>query len=215
MQPALSSAKWYQHITEVPLSRFVDCLVDDNYAALVITGYPTPEELQEAWLQIQSEYAEAIGNHDYRMYVNLMKDMILLSTTLEQINCLVGLLEAKYRSEFLQLLNKLLNTSITLDPADPVKYKAALKGAIMRSKAIKINLDLKGMQMKDIQSKMSEPGKKPERGYFHSILVTLSDHAKYHISDSIPVFEFCDRIKRFNQYCEQVKKQNNGRRTHR
>lgn len=207
MQPALSSAKWYQHITQLPLNRFIDIMVDDNYAALVITGYPSEQDLLAAWLQIQGEYADAIGDNEHRMYISLFKEVTLLNVTLKTINYLVEILEKVYYSEFVKNLNKLLNTTFQLDPADPVKYKATLKNFLMRSKAIKINLDMKEMQLKALQEKNQEPGKKATREYFQSILITLSDHATYQIHDSITVFEFCDRIKRFNKYCEQVKKQ--------
>lgn len=211
MQTVTPSAKWYHHITELPLNRFIDCLVDKNIYALVITGNPTIEELYAAWTEIQSEYADAIENNEYRLYVTLVKEVVILSTTIEQINCLVGALEYMYHEELLSRLNKLLNTSIVLDPADQVKYTAALKGCIMRSKSLKIKLDLQEIQLQGIQAKMEQPGKQPDRGYFHSILVTLSDHAKYHISDNITVFEYCDRVKRFTQYCEQVKRQGGKR----
>jgi hypothetical protein len=211
MQTTTPSAKWYRHITELPLNRFIDCLVDDNIYALVITGNPDQVELKAAWLDIQSEYADAIGNSEYRLFVNLMKEVIVLGTTLDQINVLVSLLEEYYHIEIHQRLNKLLNATIALDPTDPDKYKAGLKGAIMRSKSIKIKLDLKNIQLKDIQAKMEEPGKKPEREYFHSVLITLSDHAKYQIADNITVYEYCDRVKRFVKYCEQAIKQGGKR----
>src|ERR1044072_6283374 len=67
MQTTIPSAKWYHRITELPLSRFVDCLVDDTIYALVLSGKPTDEELNAAWVSIQGEYAEAIGNHEYRL----------------------------------------------------------------------------------------------------------------------------------------------------
>jgi hypothetical protein len=208
------SAKWYRHITEMPLSRFIDVVVDENYAALIITGYPPIDELHAAWLDIQGEYADAMGDSEHRLYISLFKEAIVLKTNLDLIIVAVGVLEQTYSPELLSRLNKLLNTSYTLDPNDPVKYKATLKSCIMRSKAIKINLDMKEMQLKAIQEKEQEPGKKPTREYFQSILITLSDHAKYSIQDSITVFEFCDRVKRFNKYCEQVKKQANGTKRH-
>lgn len=215
MQMDSQSAKWYRHITELPLNRFIDVLVDDNYAALVITGYPPIEELQLTWMQVQGEYADAIDNHEHKMYISLFKEVTILALNLQTINALVGALEQLYVPEFGIELNKILNASFKLDPSDPDKYRATLKSCIMRSKSIKINLDLKQMQLAAMQEKMNEPGKKPTREYFISILTALSNHVKYHISDSITVYEFCDRLKTFNKYCEQVKKQDNVRRTNR
>lgn len=211
MQTTTPSAKWYQHITEMPLNRFIDVVVDDNYASLVITGYPPPEELHKTWVIIQGEYADAMGDHDYRMYVSLFKEVTLLTVTLKTINYLVEILERVYYPDFANNLNKLLNITFQFDPADPVKYKTTLKNCLMRSKAIKINLDLKSIQLKAMEEKNQDPGKKPTREYFQSILINLSNHAKYHIHDNVTVFEFCDRIRRYNKECADIIKQSRRR----
>lgn len=212
MQTITPSAKWYQHITELPLNRFIDCLVDGNIYALVITGKPTDEELMTAWGNIQTEYADAIGNHEYRLYVNLFKEVTLLSVNLQLIMTAIEILEDVYSKELTGKLNKLLSSNITLDPADPEKYKSSLKRFDMRSKGLKIDLDLKQIQLKAMEAKINKPGDKPTREYYHSVLITLSDHAKYQIPDSITVFEFCDRMKRFVNYCEQAQRNKGGRR---
>jgi hypothetical protein len=214
MQPVTPSAKWYQHITQIPLSKFIDVAVDDNYAALVITGYPAIEELQLAWSQISGEYADAIGDNEHRMYVSLFRDVTLLTVNLKTINYLVEILERVYHEPFAEQLNKLLSTNFQFDHTDPEKYFAQLKNCLMRSKALKINLDLKEMQLKAIREKHQAPGQKLTREYFQSILITLSDHVQYPVTDGISVYEFCDRIKRFNKHCEQVKRQQHGRRAH-
>lgn len=210
MQTTTQSAKWYRHITELPLNRFIDVIVDDNYAALIITGYPAHEDLLSAWGQIQSEYADAIGDHEHRMYVSLFKEVSVLAINLQLVNSAVEVLEKVYSAELAGRLNKLLGTTFKFDPADPEKYRATLKRCIMRSKAFKIDLDLKQIQLKGMQKEHNEAGAKPSREYFQSILITLSDHAHYAIQDNITVFEFCDRIKRFTTYCEQAKKKRHG-----
>jgi hypothetical protein len=186
-------------------------VVDDNLYALVISGTPNDEELQAAWLQIQGEYADAISDSEHRMYVSLFKEITILATNLQLIEYAVEILEQVYSKELADRLNKLLNTSFQFDPADPVKYKATLKNCLMRSKSIKINLDLKQIQMQGMQDKMKEPGKKATREYFQSILITLSNHVKYQLSESITVFEFCDRLKRYNKECEEITRQTKRR----
>jgi len=206
MQTTTPSSRWYQNITELPLNRFIDVLVDNNYAALIVAGYPAQEELLLAWAGIQSEYADAIGDHEHRMYVSLFKEVTQLGLTLQTIEYLVEILEQVYDPKLGAMLNKLLLTTFKFDPADPEKYHATLKRCLMRSKGIKIDLELKRGQLKAMEKKNDETGDKPSREYFQSILITLSDHAQYPIHDSITVFEFCTRIKRYTQYCEQAKK---------
>jgi hypothetical protein len=207
MQPVTPSAKWYHHITEMPLNRFIDVVVDDNFAALIITGYPPIEDLMTAWAQIKGEYADASEQQEHRMFISLFKEVNILALNLQTINCLVEMLEQIYVPEFASALNKLLNTSFQFDPTDPVKYKSTLKNCLMRSKAIKINMDLKRLQLEAMQGKVDEPDKKVTREYFQSILITLSNHVKYQVQDSITVYEFCDRMKRYNRECEEIRKQ--------
>lgn len=203
-----SSAKWYQHITELPLTRFIDCTVDDNLYALVISGSPSLEQLRQAWAQINLEHADVMGDHEHMLYVSLFRDIKILETTLAQIHWLVGQLREVYYVEFANRLNKLLLTHFKFDPADPKKYFDLLTGCINRSKAFKIDLDLKLIQFEVLQKSRKEQGegKKPSREYYQALLITISDHAKYQVPDTITVFEFCDRIRRFNEYCKQVEK---------
>jgi hypothetical protein len=202
----LSSAKWYLHITELPLNRFIDVVVDQNYAALIITGFPPIEALMASWLQIQSEYADAVEHQEHKLYVSLFKEIALLTVNLQTINYTVEMLEHGYYPELVPILNKQLSTSFQLDPNDQVRYAATLKNWIMRSKALKINLDMKQLQLEAMQGKPTEPGRKPTREYYQSVLITLSNHVKYPVQDNITVYEFCDRLKRYNRECEEHSK---------
>jgi len=208
MQMDTPSAKWYQHITEMPLSKFIDCMVDDNIYALVITGHPSIEQLQLAWAQINQEYADVMGDNEHRMFVSVYRDIKVLETTLKLIHWLVDQLREVYYVEFANRLNALLNTRFKFDHTKPEQYFNELTRCINRSKGFKIDLDLKLAQFEVMQKSRKEQGegKKPSREYYQAILITLSDHVKYPVSDSITVFEFCDRMRRFNDYCKQVEK---------
>jgi len=202
------SAKWYQHITELPLSKFIDVTVDDNLYALVITGQPSMEQLQLAWVQINQEYADVMGDNEHRMYISVYRDIKVLETTLKLIHWLVEQMREVYYVEFANRLNALLNTRFKFDHTRPEQYFNELTRCINRSKGYKIDLDLKLAQFEVMQKNRKEQGegKKPSREYYQAILITLSDHVKYPVGDSITVFEFCDRVRRFSDYCKQVEK---------
>lgn len=209
-QPGLQSAKLYRRITELPLYKFIECDIDGNYTALIVEGYPAPALIWETWLRIKGEYSDFIGDSEYVMYRNLFKEITGLNITLTLINHLVDVMENIYSVEVAERLNKLLGTSLVFDHTDPVKYKEVLKSCIMRSRSIKIKIDLLQMQRAGMEEKHGEGGA-GSREYYQSILITLSDHAKYPITDRITVYEFCDRVRRFNKYCEQEKKRLNVR----
>jgi hypothetical protein len=205
------SEKWYQHITDLQLRNFIDCVVNDNYHALVITGNPSAQDLLLAWSEIQAEYADVMGDYEHKLFVALFKEVTLLKISLQTIHCLIEILREVHYEPFTAELNKLLRTSFVFDPADQNKYQETLRRCYNRSKGIKIDLELKLVQFKAIEKKNMEAGSKPTKEYFQSILITLSDHATYPVQDTITVYEFADRIRRFHNYCEQVKQQANGR----
>jgi hypothetical protein len=200
------SGTWYLHITDLPLRNFIEVSVGGNYHALVISGNPSEHDLLLAWSNIQQEYADVMGDHEHRMYITLFKEVTLLKVTLQTIHYLIEILQEVYYEPYTVELNKLLRTSFKFDHADKLKYHETLRRCYNRSKGIKIDLELKLSQFKAIEKKNQESGKKPTKEYYQSILITLSDHAKYPVQDSITVFEFCNRIARYNKYCEQVEK---------
>lgn len=207
---AMKSLNIFQGIQKLPLFRFIECLSDNNLHALVIpgsAGNPTDEELQEAWGKILSEYSDSIGTAEYKMYVNCYKEISIYKITLDQIQIAVDLLRVNNSKYFQDQLNKLLHTKCTFNYLDQATYQAELSKCERMAKGIKIRLDLKVNQFQAMKDSFEKeiPGEIPDkRAVFASTLVTLSDHAKYHISDAIMTGEYCERIKRFNKYVDSL-----------
>lgn len=207
--------KYHQTIYDLPLSKFIDCIVDGNLSALIIHGLPTIEQLSEAWQNILSEYSENVGTQEYRLYVQMYKEVSILSITLNQIRILAhrggegipaGILRMVYDEGLCKELNGLLKTGLHFDWNNQDDYHKNLDKCINRSGSIKIKYDLLNIRFKAIEEKnKGKAGVKMDRQYFISILVTLSDHAKYRIEESITMGEYCERVKRFSDYCESMK----------
>ena len=218
IQPEVKDVSYHKSIDNLPLNKFIDCLVDNNLSALTISGFPTEQQLTEAWAVIINQYTDIIGSHEYKMYVSMFKEVALLKLTLQQINIIIakedkekgikpGILRLGYDEFFAGEINRLLGTSCRFNWNDQKSYYAELDKCVNRSKAIKIQLDLKLLKFEAIEKKNTQSAvTKIDRQYFVSILITLSDHAKYPILDNIKMSEYCERIKRFNIYCEQLKK---------
>lgn len=216
-----TTTQYYQTIHDLPLNKFIDCDVDGNLSALVISGYPTPEQLGAAWNYILSQYSELVGTYEYKMYVELYREVNILRITLDQIAIavggevsgengekvpVIGMLRLVYNESVAKTLNELLNTKCRFNWADQKSYHAECDKCIRRSKAIRIKLDLKNLQFAAIEKKnKAKKGEKTDRQYYVSVLVTLSDFAKYRIEETIKMSEYCERIRRFSDYCEQVK----------
>lgn len=226
-QPMLSQDKpllnLFQNINELPLNKFIDCLVDGNLYSLVKTGEVINyEKLVVTWNVILKEYTDAIGSSEFKLFLSLYKDITLLEfkynsiinliNSIRLIHDLKNLFEKNITNEVIQIhdqlaseLNYLLNTKCKFNFLDSVSCLDEVDKCERRSKSIKIRLDLKLISYKAIQSKNNNDIKL-DRNYFDSLLITISDHAKYEITENITVSKFCERIKRYNQYCESLKK---------
>lgn len=203
------SAKYYQSITSLPLNKYKDCYINDNLSALIISGQPTILELTTAWVKIVQEYADKAGNDEYKLYLKLFKDIQLINCTIQQVKICAEQLEMvtllpqgvpekdSYRDIWSKEINSLLQTTFVFDFNNIELYKRNLQRCINRSKGIKLELDMVTARYEVIKQKY-ENGKKPDEQYFDAILITLSDHAGYHLTDAITVFEFCERLKRLN-----------------
>ena len=203
----IESSAWYRSIATLPLNKFIDITVDGNLFALLISGTPDLLQLKESWETIKSQYAEAIGDHEHVAYVKLFKEINLLHITLKQIHLLIDTLKEIFYQPFADRLNKLLSTTYNFSGHTPAEYLKLLQACHNRSKAFKIDLDLKLIHFKAIEEKNSGEGNPYTREYFLSMLIIVSNHAKFQISDSVTVFEFCKRMKMYADYCEQMEKQ--------
>lgn len=207
-----TSSTYYQHIAQLPLNRFIDIVVDDNIYAMVISGSPSINELHEAWQTISIEYADAMKDQESRLLFSTEKELNRLKLAYHVIIDALGVLKNYYTPQFAKVVNELLRSSFKFDVRFPNDYDNDIKRAYNRSKGIKIDIDLKQLSYNALKEKLTSSAKKPTREYFQSILITLSDFVKYEIRDTITVFEFCDRIRRLNEYNEKQKIKPNGKR---
>jgi hypothetical protein len=224
--------KIYSEVTTLPLRRFIQVVVDGNMAALVISGVPTAEDtpmLQAAWQTIYTQYIDLLGDGAQQVYLQALKAVAILKINIQLANSFVEVLtkiqpvqvEADRADQFNgqvreieSKLNKLLGTNFQFNRQDPEAYLKLLKGCSNRAKAFKIDLDLKEIHLKALDAKREaengDENKGYSRAYFQSMLITISDHAKYEITDDITVFQFCERIRRYNSLIEKLQKQSNG-----
>ncbi|MBP9845834.1 MAG: hypothetical protein KBD43_07265 [Saprospiraceae bacterium] len=199
----------YQSINELPLSNFITCLVDNNLLALCKNGsIPTQEQLNEVWVDILQEYTDNIGNNESKMSLSIYKQLIVLDSKLKIVHACIAVLEGDYEESIATMLNEICNTKYNFQGETKIKE---LKSCLNRSKSIKIAFDLKMMEFEGLREKQNNE-EKPSRKHFTSVLIFLSNHAKYNIPDSVTVLEYCERVKQYNYYCQQVKPATNGRR---
>ena len=215
--PLPTMPKYYQFITDLPLRHFISCAVDGNLSALTIEGFPDESELIQAWVNIQQQYADAIGDLEQRLFWDLYKevsqlhiDMVAVNTCCEQLSewhnalCDLPLSQPEqaailiYLSELKDSLNKTLNSTFELDPTKE-SFHDEIKKALRKGKAFHLLYNIKNANLDEMKKKF-EGGEKPTKEYYMSILMTLSKNEGYKLTiDTETVFEFCERIRRFNK----------------
>jgi hypothetical protein len=173
-----TSLNLFRSITLLPLSRFIDIVVDENLYALVISGTPTEQELIAAWDEIRMQYAEAMKDGEYRLLTSIINEYHRLSITYEQVLKCIEILKDRYVIQFAKRLNRYLSTSYKFDVRFPIDYDNDLKRAKNNTAGLMLDLKMKQAAYDQAVKKQSAgSGDKSTREYFISILTTLSNHA--------------------------------------
>lgn len=200
------SAKYFQQIDKLPLSRFIDCVVDQNYYALVISGEPTLSELKLAFNDIHQQYSDMIGDAEYKHYTSVLRELIKINCTIAQVEECINALRLFPYVPLFDALNSLLKTSFQFDYANRDEYFNLLDRCYKRSRGIVIQRDLTQARFDAIQEKMKGNGdKKVTRAYFIDWLILLGNHVQMTITDQVTVYEFCERIRQYNRFVEREK----------
>lgn len=227
-----NEVKMYDSIHILPLPVFIDCMVDENdimdlpetenmrledfdgdtrtftkLKGLIISGEPTDEELASTWNDILQQYGDAIGSIGNDRKKSLIKLIAKDQIRIEQIHQCISILSSYYVPYFARRLNELLHVKFSFDVTRPAEYDKELQRCINRSKGLSLDIQLNQMTLEGlIQAAPKEPDVKITRQYFDNILLSLSDHAGYEISEEkMTVYKFCERIRRFNKYWEAKK----------
>jgi hypothetical protein len=104
--------------------------------------------------------------------------------------------------KFQDFLNEILFSDVHLDPDDMDDYQDRLQVWRNMSASIKMARDLKRIQYDAIKEKKKTQGQKPDRTYFQTTLLNLSDYAQYPVTDQISTFEFCERFRRLCKFLD-------------
>jgi hypothetical protein len=196
----------YTNISKLPLSIFIDCLVDDNTKSLVISGEHSEDELAEAWDNIQDQYADAMANTDRRTFLKLLKEINIIAMTLNQAKTLIEVLYDYYHEELALDLNKVLSSQYKFDPYDRPAYEKQLKVCEVRMKGLEMQLEIKTEALESLQNDIMKKGNtKPSRQYFSKMLNLLEEHFTVPVDENITVSRYCDKINRMSDQLKSMK----------
>ncbi len=202
-------AKIYRDIYRLPLSRFIDVVVDGDLTALVISGEPSEADLLAALENITVEYNDAMSadNPKELRKVGLMKGVTIIEARAAALEEMLKLLALYRVDQFIKEINRVLQCSLKFSAEDPAEYDRDLKRAQTRLKGLRLRakIDTDKLEAFATEAEKGNP-MKADRQFFERVLINLSDHAKIELSaDRITVFQFTERVRRYNKYFETQK----------
>lgn len=75
----------YRHCSQLPLDRFIACLVDNDLSQLVIKGNPSKDQLSFAWQAIYIEYIQLNQSNEALYSIRLQSEIELLSDEIQRV----------------------------------------------------------------------------------------------------------------------------------
>lgn len=191
----------FQNIHELPLSRFIDCVVDGNLYALVKSGIVVnPIILYNTWTDILEQYSQAVGTQEYKTYIALKDEIHAIELRYKRITDILSMLQPGiYSRKLCDALNKEVGCKLAFDYTNEKAYAKDLKSCKSKSSSLKILLDMKRLQFNGIKNKQ-EKNIAPDRMYYDSLLISLQDDTPQPLTcETMTVSQFIERLKRHNQ----------------
>jgi len=185
-----------------PLSVYIDIVVDNKLKGLVVSGNPTPEELENAKLRLMSDFAEIANSGESQAITEVINSYYAQRNAINGLKIALKLVLAGRFEKAIEYLNK--NGVKCSAPANEGEFKALID---------KIHLKLKNRmaKFKEISSRykiLSKKGDKPTRRYYNKLLVMLStcEIIKMQLDPKkMTVAEFAEYLNIFNEYQNHLK----------
>lgn len=227
ISPVVMEPVFHSSIYDMPLKVYIRCTVDKDLSALIISGAPDEELLTDAWYKIQMDYHDIIGDASLKNYLRCFQKLYNYNSLLQESEHLreiipqvivhmiiIGKEFHSYpemqaiREKFVGRVNKIHTSRF---PFSDESHSNDCKRVRSLENGISLKRDIEALKLEQLE-KTTDADKKPvTREYFFSTLITLTDHSKIKLDDSITVYEFAQRIKRYQDFCQQQNLTKNGR----
>lgn len=191
----------YDDCGKLPLSRFIDCVLDNNLAALVIEGEPSESELKQAWDIIYLQYCQLSQAGSYNEALELNREIEDLRAKIQLTNACVQVLAIRYEPDVVGLLNFFALRCDVLQDDEGDVLIGKLNMVIGRAKKWAVMLEQKQKQFDTLQGTEM---KKIDRGHFDDLIDALSTFKKYQVeADRITVSLFYKGLANMQAYYEK------------
>lgn len=221
-QPAHSAsnrpAALYLSCSQLPLDRFINCLVNGDLNALIISGQPSLADIAEAWSNIFAEYLDINNDNEATYLLQLQSQLSVLSNYITEIETAIYLLSILpnpalgqlQRTEHIIKLEGVLREhghDYTLDPSDFNDYVEKLQQ--VDSSLAPDRLRFETLTKEYATYLQSKEGQSVDRTYFVTMLRRLARFNKVVVirAAEITVEEFVMMVHDYLEYYNANKKE--------
>ena len=178
----------YCHCSELPLNRFIDCLIDHDFEKLIKFGTCSKLTLLSIWENIFIEYCELSNTPHFKKLLSLTREIGQMKSKLMAIDTCIYVLTYQYSYYCITVLQKLgYKYDFNYNTIDT--YIADLKKVAINKKSIELSIQQKEKQLNEL--KITAGGVEVDKLYFDKQLIMLSKHNGYHLKKSeITVSEY-------------------------
>lgn len=198
-------SKLYSRCSDINMERFISCLCDSDLQQLVISGNPSPMEIAEAWTNLFYEYCELIEATETKYRSRLSAEIGLEKRKLEFVTHWVKILEVTFMPGVADAIRH-LEYDYTLDPTDPVQYRADLTRINAELATARLHVKIKEAEYTAILENQSTQGT-VDRKYFSTIFFRINNYAKREaVNGQTTVEAYCAALRDYVSYVESLKK---------
>lgn len=196
--------KIHKNCKTLPLSKFIEILVEGSLSPLVIFGFATRTALQKLWDDIFHEYLSLTKNESYTHTFNTIKEYTALRN---KIIIAEILLQGVVFNRNKEIISALKNIGLGYSFSE-TSLKDDFKKATAKLKLWIFNAE---KMYKELGEQTGE-GKTISRNDFDDILTELSAFQGYHLPvENLTVSEYVAVLNRFKKQIEDGKRRKNNR----
>jgi hypothetical protein len=188
----------------------LDCLFDQDYSRLIISGNPHPIELVKSWNKIYSEYVGMVSEGKHNEFLEKIIDINEISAKVFLCEKSIEFLTFNYDAEINKVLNEYgLQTGITENDTIPERCKK-LEIVHNRMKRWVIQQQLLQNEFNELQKNRTEQD--GGEYYFDNALDSLSQYRQYSVrAEDISVHNFVWGLKNMEKHLQKLKSKADGR----
>lgn len=195
----------YDTCEKCPLRVYVDLICNDNLKALIISGEPSEDELEEAKLQLVAEFNELCGDGRQSAYINKYREIMLYKSQILGLTVCARLLSKWEYDNVFEYLNQ---TGLTVKkvPDSEAEWIRLGRRIESRIKMLRVKIKEAIKQCNNLAGR-SENGSKPTLKDFNDQLVQISKNAGFRLTMDITLLEYAGYLKDYNNTLNSLQKE--------